>query len=95
MNSKTPLLQTKLPTVGTTAAELEESLTIGCAADRGALLVQEDMLVVDALALMRKEHQGTAIVLALGGGVLGLVTLAALEAQLATVVAYAASDGER
>ncbi|KAG7666594.1 putative Chloride channel protein CLC-f [Nannochloris sp. 'desiccata'] len=54
--------------------ETEQSLMLACAADRGCLLLQENMSLTEALALMEEEGQTAAVVVGNNGGIVGLVS---------------------
>jgi H+/Cl- antiporter ClcA len=54
--------------------QTEQSLMLACAADKGCLLLQENMSLTDALALMEEEDQTAAVVVGNRGGIVGLVS---------------------
>jgi H+/Cl- antiporter ClcA len=54
--------------------ETEQSLMIACAADKGCLLLQENMSLSAALELMEEEGQTAAVVVGSNGGIVGMVS---------------------
>jgi len=54
--------------------QTEESLMLACAADNGCLLLQENMSLTEALALMEEEGQTAAVVVGDSGRIVGLVS---------------------
>jgi H+/Cl- antiporter ClcA len=54
--------------------QTEQSLMIACAADKGCLLLQENMSLTEALALMDEEDQTAAVVIGSNGGIVGMVS---------------------
>ena len=56
------------------SAGASEALLLACAADRGCLLVRDDMSLYQALALMEAEQTSAAVILGREGGVVGVVS---------------------
>jgi H+/Cl- antiporter ClcA len=54
--------------------QTEQSLMIACAADKGCLLLQENMSLAEALRLMEQEDQTAAVVVGSSGGIVGIVS---------------------
>ena len=57
-----------------TSTDNDQSLVLACAVDRGCLLLQPDMSLAQALALMEAEDQSAAVVVGQSGIVLALLS---------------------
>ena len=88
------------PQLAAAAARGGQELLVAAALERSCLLVEAEMPVARALALMEADDQHVAVVLGEDGGVMGLVTrdvleqcVAAAEAEAAAAAAASSSGG--